>query len=494
MNESLAEIIIAAIDRVKSEGARLLVILSLVSVVIAVIWFVAASEETKGPVVWGPALVFAALAALFLMTAYLQFVMVRQVDRAISVVVSLREPKPPAYHIGCRIGRRRLECGLLRVTDKTQRLPADDRIVQTYEPQRRYAQHGAFQHDELYKLLVGAIVEEIRHASDQDNPHVDSVGLAVPGGVQPKAGKLGKAVRGMAFNDWEEVSKNLAEQIHAQCDPKLLKHVLGRDVPTRELASLIHVDNDARCAARWLITAHPEWQDFACVFAGSGVGSGLVFGKRVFYGHNFRAGEVGHVNLNPGDDLRLDGKRIEPRICSCDHYGYHFESLVSIGGLGHLARVVDPTKLEIIRTAYTADANRAHDLEAITIDPQDGDGMIILRVLDRERPVRLEGLSSEIDSYLANVARKYGQLFSVGITALFDSLDVDHVALCGTIPEVLRSNHDFTRALQRGVNNSLTGAGASSLEYGVMREWGWQGAAMLSRDPGYMAERQKSAA
>jgi predicted NBD/HSP70 family sugar kinase len=319
---------------------------------------------------------------------------------------------------------------------------------------------------------------------------VESIGLGVPGGVLPDRGQFDRAVEGVAFRPNEFVARSLAARLHSVCGAGLLETVLGVE-DTNALASVIHLDNDARCAARWLITDRgPTWRNFACVFAGSGLGSGLVFDRSIFYGSSFRAGEVGHVNLNMSDHLLIGGADIKPRLCSCGVRGYHYESLVNIGGIGHLAQAMDAEMLAVLRESYTADEDRAARLRMRAVDADDAAGMILLRTLSASGYGLPDGASArpEIGDYLARVARQYGELFSVGLIAILDALDVEHVALCGTIPEALQGNRDFIRTLDERIAGSVLGAHTPTT-FGDMGYWGWRGAALLPRDPGYVARR-----
>jgi predicted NBD/HSP70 family sugar kinase len=61
----------------------------------------------------------------------------------------------------------------------------------------------------------------------------------------------------------------------------------------------VRVDNDTRCATRCelhLGVGH-EFDNFACIFLGSGVGSGLVLDGKIHFGQNFSAGEIGHLKI-----------------------------------------------------------------------------------------------------------------------------------------------------------------------------------------------------
>lgn len=482
------------LDQVKPDTARRLVVLTFVSITIAVGWIVAVSQVVKGPIAWAPGLAFGALAAISLAMATIQAMTFTQ-KVVTSEVVKIQDavgriPKPAAYHIGCRIGRRRLECGLLEVTAPTQGLPDDIRKVRFHEVEHRNAKQGGFQHAELYEALVDTLMTQIKRADNQ-RTRIECIGLALPGGVHPERGEFADAVHRVAFKANDKVSIQLANRLRNACDKEVLERVFGAQ-GSDKLTSIIHLDNDARCAARWLITERaPTWRDFACVFAGQGIGSGLVFDRRTFYGASFRAGEVGHVNLNLGHDLNLNGKDIQPRKCSCGTTGYHFESLASIGGLGHLAGVMGASELKMIRTAYYNEPSRAQKLKVSMFDQADADGIIMLNALEAGSEMSRDDVVAkpEISDYLSRVTEQYAKLFSVGLTALLDALDVNHVALCGTIPEHLQGNRDFTQALREGVARASMSDQPAAFSFGSMRQWGWRGAAMLSRDRGYMARR-----
>ena len=91
----------------------------------------------------------------------------------------------------------------------------------------------------------------------------------------------------------------------------------------------------------------------------------------------------------------------------------------------------------------------------------DKDGVLVSRV-----PVR---------DYMECVAKTYAQLFGTGIVALVDALDVDHIALCGTIPEFLQNNVSFNRELEATLPKEIAGVHRGfGLEYGNMRYWGWR--------------------
>ena len=434
---------------------------------------------------------------------------------------------PPGFHVGCRIGRRRLECGVLEVTEETTGVPTSLASVKPWSDGaarngrlsdgalRSEADHGLFEQRDLYAKLAASIAESFR-AVEGTGQRIASIGIAIPGGVYPDRGTFDGKVDGVPFGVGEDITDRVAESLLETLGGPTLDRVFGTSDPGA-MRGQIHLDNDARCAARWLLAEMgPSWEDFVCIFAGSGLGSGLVFDREIFYGNRFRAGEVGHVNLNLGSRLLLadpevEGKSLEARHCSCGKDGYHFETLVGIGGLGHLAQVIDGDKLNRIRDAYNTNRTRYEQLKTARIDDDAADGMIVLRSLAAivepvpqiaaQDPIFVEHVqpdrellalirSTPIRIYLTLVARQFGRLFGTGIAALLDALDVDHIALCGTIPEYLRNNIDFDRGIHKALPDDIPGWPRDfDLEYGSMLHWGWRGAALLPRDPGYRRRR-----
>jgi predicted NBD/HSP70 family sugar kinase len=102
------------------------------------------------------------------------------------------------------------------------------------------------------------------------------VGIAAPGPVDVRTGTLkfspGLGLRNVPF-----------------------KTVLANTYPEIRF----RVDNDTRCATRAELHfgVGREFNDFACIFVGSGVGSGVAIGKQLHFGNSYCAGEIGHVKI-----------------------------------------------------------------------------------------------------------------------------------------------------------------------------------------------------
>jgi predicted NBD/HSP70 family sugar kinase len=509
-----------------SPTARTLTGLALVSGFFAIAWLAVTAPSTHGTVLWVAPTAFALLAAMFVLMAALTSLkenaaVVRKNTAVIREIVKQIQPVHSGFYMGCRIGRRRLECGIIEVMPQDTRLTSDGLSLSQDEVRYwtdgeidelsegalvSHSSLGRFKQANLYRELV-ASMGKLFTSAYKKNVRINSIGIAVPGGVYPDAGRFDGLVEGGPFLAGEDITQKVAKHLVREVGVEVLEEVLGTSNP-EAMRAKIHLDNDARCAARWLLVENPTWKNIACVFAGSGVGSGLAFAREVFYGNRFRAGEIGHVNLNPGSLFLLDktsGQVLQPRHCSCGKEGYHFESLVGIGGLGHLAQVIYKGKLTQICDTYMADPDQCKQLQAWSIDDDDANGRVILYALayvGQENPVFAPYIepseeflkfihNKPISDYLECVATTYARLFGTGIAALVAALDVEHVALCGTIPEFLQNNLRFITEVRKTLDDNLPGTpkGAALIYYGDMRHWGWRGAALLPNDSGYMRRR-----
>lgn len=103
------------------------------------------------------------------------------------------------------------------------------------------------------------------------------IGIAVPGQADVRAGTLkfspGLAVRNVPFRT------------------RLATAYPGVN---------IRIDNDARCATRCELHLGTgrQYNSFVCIFVGTGLGSGIALNRRIHFGENFCAGEIGHMKVD----------------------------------------------------------------------------------------------------------------------------------------------------------------------------------------------------
>jgi glucokinase len=90
----------------------------------------------------------------------------------------------------------------------------------------------------------------------------------------------------------------------------------------------VAIDNDANVAAlgeAWC-GAGAGVRDMVCITLGTGVGGGIISGGRLLHGFNGFAGEIGHLQMEPGG-----------APCNCGQYGC-LETIASATGMVRLVR------------------------------------------------------------------------------------------------------------------------------------------------------------
>lgn len=134
------------------------------------------------------------------------------------------------------------------------------------------------------------------------------IGVAVPGQVDLRAGTL-------KFGPNLFRARNLP-----------FKTFLGQAFPRMP----IRVDNDVRCATRCELHfgVGSQFDSFAWILVGAGVGSATVIDRRIHFGNNFCAGEIGHTKV------ALSGPP-----CACGQIGC-LETFVKVQAVVDRARAI----------------------------------------------------------------------------------------------------------------------------------------------------------
>jgi glucokinase len=122
------------------------------------------------------------------------------------------------------------------------------------------------------------------------------------------------------------------------------------DLVSAEIGLPVALTNDANAAAVGEMTygAARGMKDFIMITLGTGVGSGIVVGGNVLYGHDGFAGELGHTT-----QVRGNG-----RLCGCGKTGC-LEAYASAIGVARTAR-------ELLETTDRASSLRELPLESIS--------------------------------------------------------------------------------------------------------------------------------
>ncbi|MDR0821195.1 MAG: ROK family protein [Oscillospiraceae bacterium] len=153
---------------------------------------------------------------------------------------------------------------------------------------------------------TGALITNLLSDADLSRGDITLVGTGCPGICNQRTGLV-------------EYSNNLGwKNVPLEKD---LADVLGLPV---------YVDNDANAAAFGEFTAGVAkgLNTVVVLTLGTGVGSGIIIDKKLYYGENFGGGELGHMVIEQGGLL-----------CSCGRKGC-FEKYASATGLGIITRNV----------------------------------------------------------------------------------------------------------------------------------------------------------
>lgn len=159
----------------------------------------------------------------------------------------------------------------------------------------------------------------------------------------------------------------------------------------------VRVDNDVRCASRCELHlgVGRDFDNFICIFVGTGVGSGVSINRQTIAGSNYCAGEIGHSKISS------DGP-----MCNCGQVGC-LETFVNSGALSNRAqaRAIDW---------------KSRGLETLLSDSRD------------ENTPRSVAMALEMgDAAAQEVADEVGRKLGIGIANGLNILNPDAVVLGG---------------------------------------------------------------
>lgn len=201
-------------------------------------------------------------------------------------------------------------------------------------------------HREVIATQAGRLADELislvrrvsaKVANDGAGDPVTAVGIAVPGHVEPRTGRVGLAVN-LGGADLP-LGSTIADSVGVPC----------------------YVEHDARAAAAWLIDSDvasgdqlEAIGDLAYISVGTGISAGIVLDGHVLRGANGLAGEIGHASAEP------DGAR-----CPCGLNGC-LETVAAGPAIARLARDAvtagrstslpsDATAADVFRAAAAGD-------------------------------------------------------------------------------------------------------------------------------------------
>ena len=143
---------------------------------------------------------------------------------------------------------------------------------------------------------IAFIAKDICAQANVPFSKVAAVGIGAPGTVDDKTGTIQNAPN---LPGWKKVPLKA-----------ILKSILKKN---------IFVENDANCAAvaELKLGAGKKLDSFVYVTISTGIGGGIIIGRKLFKGSQGAAGEIGHTVID------IDGEK-----CGCGRRG-HFEAIAS---------------------------------------------------------------------------------------------------------------------------------------------------------------------
>lgn len=157
----------------------------------------------------------------------------------------------------------------------------------------------------------------------------------------------------------------------------------------------VAIENNVRAMAfgEALLGAGRDWSDFAFVYIGTGIGSGLIIGGRPYRGAYGGAGELGHITVDPV------GKQ-----CSCGNYGC-LETITA-----------EPVLVEHMRThALDVSASGANNA--------------------KEKVQRLASLARQGNTEAQEIVTYCGDFVGIALANLVNVLNPNRIVLHGAITE-----------------------------------------------------------
>ena len=132
----------------------------------------------------------------------------------------------------------------------------------------------------------------------------------------------------------------------------------------------VYVENEAMASAiceNWVGCCR-DLSDFVCINIGTGIGSGIYTGGKLYRGVGGSAGEVGHIVVN------VNGPK-----CGCGNYGC-LETMASIAGI--MERVKKLPTYNNIRNKYKPANRKGMDFDAVLKAARDGNEAVKSILMD----------------------------------------------------------------------------------------------------------------
>jgi predicted NBD/HSP70 family sugar kinase len=471
---------------------RHLVSLALFSILAALIWALSTTfEHVSQRLIVIPAAALLGLALILLIIS------------AITQLLPEKKRKQSApggeFIIGCLLGRQTVSCGMLRVRGRPEgAVPAGEHVSVFVERLIYRLPDAARNSKQLYDELVNLIIQVLHQAEQRASfTQCSQIGIATPGLVDIKTGQLTLSV---TVPEGSEIPREIARRLIARNGREVGNAFKEKAESEQALSEIILIDNDVRCIARHELSEH-QWDQFACLYAGSGVGGAIAIGKQIYFGAHGSASHIGHLELEARNgQFQLEtGQCLGPAECDCGSRAFHLEPFANLNGFTRLAEAIaSPIESQVLATIRDAwekihPNNPGFDREILPGIVASAGGKIIAD-LPPEVSAALSGNEQTIEEFGRKVLRAYVRILVGGLATLTQMLDPGTIVVCGTLIERLLENDFFAKYLREELPKHLLDSRARpQLVPTVARDTDWRGAALLAWDDGYHHRRARSA-
>ncbi|HWI60452.1 MAG TPA: ROK family protein [Symbiobacteriaceae bacterium] len=173
----------------------------------------------------------------------------------------------------------------------------------------------------------------------------------------------------------------------------------------------VDMDNDVRCHAigELKFGAGRDCDNFILITLGTGIGSGIIIDGQLYRGPKGVAGEIGHINLEPGGPL-----------CGCGKRGC-FEAIASGRNIGRRAieAGIAGSSRELFQKAAAGDVKAVQLVDKVAYDL--GRGISIYAHLMNPKRVIVGGGVAQAGETLFRPLRKYAEQESMtGVRGTFE--------------------------------------------------------------------------
>jgi len=307
--------------------------------------------------------------------------------------------------IGVDVGTTNIHAGLVEIYKDPSRIP--------HVHHSKKVKHEETGKAELLAKSINNIVREILRECKITIDQLTRIGVGLPGQVDCTKGLL-KYAPGLEIHNWDAVTE-LQNRLELE-------------------ENIIFVDNDVNCSTlaelEWgygSVHSRKVYKNFVCIYIGNGIGAGIVVNGQLVRGHNFAAGEVGHMKVASDENALM---------CRCGSKGC-FEEYASARAITRLVG----GKIRELRNK----GNKTSPL--VELDPDSA-----------TLPEDFVKIFNVSNIYCKELAEQIAKNLSIGIANIVNVLNPEVIILGGGIVDgFFKSNEFFKKTLIKYVDDGTLG-------------------------------------